>query len=468
MTHSKTSADQERSRWLPQRIWRSVVRGPLFPQERRGRLRLVMDNLILHIHPSQVSARSLKFTYTWGLGGLSALLMMILGVTGVMLMFVYTPTPETAYNDVVAIGADVWFGALVRSLHHWTGNAMVLVVFMHMLRVFFTGAFRPPREFNWLLGMALLLLTVAANFTGYLLPWDQLAYWAVTVATSLMSYVPLVGDWLGNLLLGGPEVGAATLRNFYGLHIAVIPGAMMGIMAYHFWRVRKDGGLTVPRGVDEPPIKKAERVTTVPHLVQPELVFALVAIAGLLLWAMWVPAPLEELADPDHAPNPAKAAWYLLGLQELLLHFHPLIAAVVIPALALGTLALLPYLDADMDSVGIWFRSRRGRHLALVSVIVGVILTPALVLLDEYVLNLPALLPSLPTLLSNGVVPLAASLLGLIAYYELLRRMSGATDCETKQALFSLMLTGFIMLTIVGIFFRGKGMALVWPWGGGS
>ncbi len=171
-------------------------------------------------------------------------------------------------------------------------------------------------------------------------------------------------------------------------------------------------GLTVPRGVDEPPIEKAERVTTVPHLVQPELVFALVAIAGLLLWAMWVPAPLEDLADPDHAPNPAKAAWYLLGLQELLLHFHPLIAAVVIPALALGTLALLPYLDADMDSVGIWFRSRRGRHLALVSVIVGVLLTPALVLLDKYVLNLPALLPSLPTLVSNGVVPLAASLLG--------------------------------------------------------
>ncbi len=449
---------------LAQRIWRSAVREPLFPRDRRARLRLVMDNLILHIHPSQVTVRSLQFTYTWGLGGLSALLAMLLAVTGVMLLFVYTPTPESAYNDIVAMRTDIWFGQLVRNLHHWAGNAMILVVALHMLRVFFTGAFRPPREFNWLLGLALLLLTVGANFTGYLLPWDQLAFWAVTVATSLIGYIPLIGDWLGNLLLGGAEVGAATLRNFYALHIAVIPATMMVIMAYHFWRVRKDGGLTIPRGADEPPVKKAERTTTIPNLVLMELTVALVAIAALLLWAMVVPAPLEGIADPDHAPNPAKAAWYFLGLQELLLHFHPVVAALVIPTLALGALALLPYLDADMDSVGIWFRSRRGRWLALLSVAVGLVLTPTLVLLDEYWINLPAWLPSLPTLVSNGIVPLAASLLGLIAYYTLLRRVGKATACEAKQAIFVLLLTGFVVLTVVGIFFRGEGMALTAPW----
>ncbi len=367
---------------LPRRVWESVQRDELPPQTDQGRMKLVMNNLVLHIHPSKVAKPTLKFTYTWGLGGLAILLMMILAVTGVMLMFVYTPTPDSAYNDMLALKTEVWFGQLIRNLHHWSGNLMIVVAFLHMLRVFYTGGFRPPREFTWVLGIVLLLLVVAANFTGYLLPWDQLAYWAVTVGTSLLDYVPLIGPAISRLILGGPEVGAPTLTNFFGLHVAIIPLTMMGIISFHIWRVRKDT-LSIPRNLDDAPLTRVEKVTTVPHLVSIEFVFALVMVALILLWSAWIDAPLEEAANPDHSPNPAKAAWYFMGLQELLLHFHPVFGAIVVPGLALASLAILPYLRFDLDAEGIWFRSRKGRQTAKLGALVGLIATPTLVLLPD-------------------------------------------------------------------------------------
>lgn len=454
---------------LPQRIWESIQRDELPPPDDRGRMRLVMNNLVLHLHPSKVARPTLKFTYTWGLGGLALLLVMILAVTGVLLMFEYTPSPETAYTDMLKLQTEVWYGQLIRNLHHWSGNLLVITVFLHLLRVFFTGGFRTPREFNWVLGLGLLLLVVAANFTGYLLPWDQLAYWAVTVGSSLLSYVPLIGEPLRNFLLGGPEVGAATLTNFYGLHVAIIPLALMGIVSFHIWRVRKDT-LSVPRRLDGKiddggaGSTQVEKVTTLPHLVSRELVFALVMTGLILMWSVWVNAPLEAAANPDHSPNPAKAAWYFMGLQELLLHFHPVFGAIIIPALALGALALLPYQRFDLNTEGVWFRSLKGRWMALVGAVTGLIATPALVLLDEYALDLPGLMPSLPTLISNGWIPLAALLLLLIVYYEIIKRVFKATACESRQSVFVLLVTAFVVLTVIGIAFRGEGMALMWPW----
>lgn len=454
---------------LPKRVVESIQRDSLPPADDRGRMRVVMNNLLLHIHPSTIARPTLRFTYTWGLGGLALLLGSILALTGVMLLFVYTPSPEQAYNDMLTLQTDVWFGQLIRNLHHWSGNFLIVVTFLHLLRVFFTGGFAAPREFNWVLGVGLLLLVVGANFTGYLLPWDQLAYWAVTVGTSLLAYIPVVGDWMSRLTLGGPEVGAATLVNFYSLHIAVIPLTMMGVVSFHLWRVRKDK-LTIPRNadgeivdLDGKVIKKAERATTLPHLVTRELVFAIVMTGLILLWAALVNAPLEEAANPDHSPNPAKAAWYFMGIQELLMHFHPLFGAVIIPGLALVALAAVPYLRFDMKSEGIWFRSLKGRRIAAVSALTGLVVTPVLVLLDEYFLDLPALLPSLPTVISNGWVPLAALLLMLMGYYELIKKGFKATACEARLSIFTLLVTAFLVLTIIGIFFRGQGMALVWP-----
>lgn len=452
---------------LKQRVWESIQRDELPPRDDRGRMRVVMNNLVLHLHPSKVAKPTLKFTYTWGLGGLALLLVALLAATGVMLMFVYTPSPATAYQDMLRLQTEVWFGQLIRNLHHWSGNLLVIVAFLHLLRVFFTGGFRAPREFNWILGVGLLLLVVGANFTGYLLPWDQLAYWAVTVGSSLLSYIPLIGEALRNFLLGGPEVGAATLTNFYGLHVAILPLTLMAIVSFHIWRVRKDT-LTIPHTlegkVDGAEGGQIEKVTTLPHLVSREMVFALVMTGAILLWSVWVNAPLEAAANPDHSPNPAKAAWYFMGLQELLLHFHPLFGAIIIPGLSLGALILLPYQRFDLSAEGVWFRSKKGRQMAVVGVITALIAVPAFVVLDEYVLDLPGMLPSLPTIISNGWLPLAALLLLLIGYYDGIKRLFKASACETRQSVFVLLVTSFIVLTIIGVAFRGEGMALMLPW----
>ncbi len=444
---------------LMERVRRSILRDPIPPSDERERMRLVMNSPILHIHPAKVSRSALRFNYTFGLGGLLILLSLVMAITGVLLLFAYTPSPDAAYQSMIALQTEVAFGNLIRNLHHWAGNLMVIVSLLHLLRVFFTAGFAPPREFNWVIGVGLFLLVVAANFSGYLLPWDQLAYWAVTVGTSLLDYLPLLGEPLTRLLLGGPEVGAATLTNFYALHIAVIPLSIFALISFHIWRVRKDT-ITVPRQPNQP--SDAEKVTTIPHLISVELVYALVWLALLIAWSAFVDAPLEEAANPSHSPNPAKAAWYFMGFQELLLHFHPLFGAIVIPGLGLLGLVALPYLEQDSTSAGVWFRTSRGRWIAALSFLIGGAATFGWVLLDELWLDWSGWLPFLPSVLSNGWVPFAALLLPLIAFYEIVKARSTAS--EARLALFTFCLSAFITLTLIGIFLRGEGMALILPW----
>jgi quinol-cytochrome oxidoreductase complex cytochrome b subunit len=443
---------------------RKSLSPPEYPLDDRSRMRMVMDSLVLHIHPSKVPERTLRWTYTWGLGGLSALLVMILAITGIFLQMNYTPAPSQAYLDVLDLRTNTWFGSALRNLHHWSANLLVVVSVLHLLRVFFTGGYRRGRELNWLLGLGMLLLVLGANFTGYLLPWDQLAFWAITVGTSIISYVPLVGEFLTRLILGGPEVGSATLLNFYSLHISFIPILITILMSYHFWRVRKDGGLTVPKSPEEVGEPKSERVTTIPHLVRRELVWAMVWLAILIFWAMNLQAPLEGIANPALSPNPAKAPWYFMGLQELLLHFHPLVGAIIIPAIGLAALAMLPYFDINPETIGVYFRSRRGRSLALLATGLSLLLIPLWVVLDEHVLDWSAWLAGLPTLVSNGVVPLAAGVVALIALDELVHRLFQANSEERILFMFVFMFVSILILTVVGIFFRGAGMLLVWPW----
>ena len=434
------------------------------PSDDRGRMRMVMDSLILHIHPAKVEVSTLKWTYTWGLGGLAGLLMTILGLTGIVLINNYTPAAPQAYLDILELNSNVWFGELIRNLHHWSANLLIVVSVLHLIRVFVTGAYRPPRELNWLIGVAMLLLVIGANFTGYLLPWDQLAYWAITVGTSIISYIPLIGNWLSRLILGGPEVGANTLLNFYSMHISFIPLLIFGLMSYHFWRVRKDGGLTLPKKADSDQEIKPERVTTIPHLVRREFVFAIVWIAIILVFAMIVPAPLEGIANPDISPNPAKAPWYFMGLQELLLHFHPLVGAIVLPGLAILAIFLLPFFDINLTSVGVYFRSQRGRSLTFLGIGLALIATPIWVVLDEYVLNWNAWLPTWDMLISNGLIPLALVLLPLIFLDEWMHRTFHADTEERVLFIATFLFTAFIVLTVIGIFFRGPGMSLYWPW----
>jgi quinol-cytochrome oxidoreductase complex cytochrome b subunit len=224
------------------RVYRSVIRHG-FPDSNRNRSLMDFTNFFLHIHPVKVRRRAIAFTQTFYLGGLSAATFFILVVTGVFLMFYYHPSVPRAFDDMKDLQFVVYMGVFLRNLHRWGAHGMVALVLLHMLRVFFAGAYRPPREFNWVLGVILLLLTILLSYTGYLLPWDQLAYWGVTVGTNMADSIPVIGKYTKFLLLGGNQVNENALLRFYVLHCVVLPGTLITILAVHIWRVRKDGGL---------------------------------------------------------------------------------------------------------------------------------------------------------------------------------------------------------------------------------
>jgi cytochrome b6 len=224
-------------------VWRSMFRHGL-PETNRTRAETVFYNFFLHVHPTKIRKRSVKFTYTFGLGGLSAGLFIVLAVTGALLMLYYRPAVPQAYADMKDLQFVVSSGQFLRNMHRWAAHAMVAIVFLHMLRVFYTGAYRPPKEFNWVIGVILLVTTVLLSYTGYLLPWDQLAFWGISVGTNMARAVPFgFGDNVSFLLLGGNIVGENALVRFYVLHCFIIPIIAMVLMGIHFWRVRKDGGV---------------------------------------------------------------------------------------------------------------------------------------------------------------------------------------------------------------------------------
>jgi quinol-cytochrome oxidoreductase complex cytochrome b subunit len=293
---------------------------------------------------------------------------------------------------------------LIRNLHRWSAHLMVLCVLLHMCRVFYTGAYKRPREFNWLLGVGLFLLTLGLSFTGYLLPWDQLAFWAITVGTNIASYAPIVGPKLKYLLLGGNVVGQEALIRFYALHVIVLPAVAGLMIAVHIWRVRKDGGLARPDetgniveqfDASQLPTNKSyglmelakgtspqvgvdpeDLVSSWPHLLFRELLVFLAVLALVLSLAVFWDAPLEQFANPIHPPNPAKAPWYFLGLQELV-SYSAFWGGVVVPGLLVALLALLPFLDRTRAGVGRWFARERAvaNTVFTVCLLVMVVLT---------------------------------------------------------------------------------------------
>ena len=227
-------------RFRQSELYRSVVRHPS-PDTPRGRAMTSFHNFFLHLYPVKVPRRVLSWRPTFRLGFIATVLFVVLFVSGTYLMFFYRPSAPDAYFDMHEIHTSVAFGQFVRNIHRWSAHLMVAVVFLHMLRVFYSGAYRAPRQFNWMIGVVLLLATLGLSFTGYLLPWDQLAFWAITVGTNVASYVPLLGDRARQILLGGPDVGGDALLRFYVLHIYVLPAIVVLLLAVHIWRVRKDG-----------------------------------------------------------------------------------------------------------------------------------------------------------------------------------------------------------------------------------
>jgi quinol-cytochrome oxidoreductase complex cytochrome b subunit len=461
MTSQTVKTDQPN---LFQRIWYSIFPHTYKEQDERRPYWGWLNTLVLHFRPKVVQERTLRFTLTWGLGGMAVVLVCLLFATGMMQKFTYQPVPDRAYESILHLQNNVLFGQLVRNIHHWSASVLLIVVFLHFLRVFFTGAFHAPRQFNWIIGLTMFVLILGSNFTGYLLPWDQLAFWAVTICTGMLEYIPVIGEGLKQLILGGTDLGPTTLSNFFAIHTAIIPACVLLLLPFHFWRVRKSGGLVVPRKPSENPTAKGEMVATIPNLILRELVVAVVLVAFIMLISVTFNAPLGAKANPGLSPNPTKAPWYFAGLQELLLHIHPLFAFVVMPFIVAVVLILLPYIRYDENTAGVWFASHRGRQMAIVAAVVASAFTPLFVLADDLFFDFTAWLPRIPPVFSSGLLPASIILGALGGFYVLMKRKYNATRNETVQAVFVLLLFAFIILTVTTVWFRGEGMALTWPW----
>jgi quinol-cytochrome oxidoreductase complex cytochrome b subunit len=380
------------------------------PESEREAGDSIVRNLLLHWFPAKVTRESLAFRYSFWLGTISAVLFLILSVTGVILMFVYVPSVERAYPSVKDIEFVISFGSFIRALHRIAAHLMVAVVFLHALRVFLTGAYKngtaanQTRPLNWIIGVALLLMTLLLSFTGYLLPWDQLAYWAITVGTNIARAAPLVGDKIRFLFLGGDEIGQNTLLRFYVLHCFFLPVLVLLLFCWHVWRVRKDGGLACvdhlalkQKRESAVPVKSktysllgitrgrtvhvetalvnedAHTVDSSPNLTRRILLVMLATLAVGAVLALVVGAPLEEAANPSVTPNPAKAPWYFLWLQELVSDTTvriggftingALIGGILLPGVLVALMALWPFFDkSSVYSVGIWFATERKRQ----------------------------------------------------------------------------------------------------------
>jgi quinol-cytochrome oxidoreductase complex cytochrome b subunit len=382
----------------------------------------VVSNFLLHWFPAKVSKAALAWTYSFWLGTVTAALFLLLVVSGLPLLFLYVPSVERAYASVKDIEYVVTFGAWIRSVHRVSAHLMVVTVVLHLVRVFLTGAYKngagrgQRREWNWVIGVAMLLATLFLSFTGYLLPWDQLAFWAVTVGTNIASSVPLVGPSIRELLIGGRAIEQATLIRFYVLHVILLPGGLGALIAYHMWRVRKDGGLAAADReavVSEPLAQPAEPTKTytllgvargqapvirtasleapdttvngVPDLTRRAAIVTLGTIALISILSVLIRSPLEEPANALLTPNPAKAPWYFLWLQEIVTDTTvkigsftlngAFIGGVILPGVLLALLLVWPWLDrSPASAAGVWFApSRRWQNRVFLAIAVGVV-----------------------------------------------------------------------------------------------
>ena len=314
----------------------------------------------------------MRFTYTWGLGGLSALLFLVLAVTGVMEMFYYNPTAEGAGASIRLITYMVPYGWFIRNMHHWAGQAMVIVVALHMARVIFTGAYKPHRQLNWIIGVVLLALTVALDFTGHALKCDDQSAWAVTTGGGLIRLIPLLGNMLYNIAMGGAACTSAALIRLYGWHVLGIALPAAILIGYHFFRVRRDGGIATLRQLSP---QAAEEKVPRAELVRKEALFALLAMAVLVFVSVFFDAPLGKPADFAPSDVHIQAPWFFLWVQELLRLFPPFVAGVLVPIGLLVLLAILPFVEKRPNGTGIYFaRELRSIHIAfavLAAIIVG-------------------------------------------------------------------------------------------------
>jgi quinol-cytochrome oxidoreductase complex cytochrome b subunit len=490
-------------RQSPRRVRETALRTGA-PTTDRTRSTFVFNNVFLHLHAVRTHRWSLRWATTAGLGIASVAAFVITLVTGILLMFYYKPYPDVAYESMKDIHFVVPTGRFIRNVHRWAANLMVVVVILHMARAFYTAAYRAPREFNWLIGIALLVTTLGLSFTGYLLPWDQLAYWAITIGANIAQSPREVTDALGMtevfdpgglqrlLLLGSDTVGEEALIRFYLLHVMLLPLVAAMLMAVHFWRIRKDGGLTKPADADarvgpatgtypvftEAPAKTyhlaaivrgrtsavgrgpENTVPSMPHLFYAELAVLMLTLFICLALALVSDAPLKELANPLVPENPAKAPWYFLGLQELVA-FSAFMGGIGIPMIVLIGLGLIPYLDREQAGTGEWFGGPGGWPLVRNSLAFG--FASALVIESLAIRYgwLREWFPDIPQLVITAINPGTVLTAAYAAYSLWLVRHFNSSRAGAL-ALFTCFLCGFVVLTIIGTYFRGPYWHFYW------
>ncbi len=452
----------------------SVEAGLKEDGERKARVGKITRNFFLHIHSTRVHPHSMKPAFTFGLGIILGFLFLIMVFTGLILMVYYTPSVDTAYQSVKDIVYIVPGGRIIRNMHRWASQGMVIVVFLHLVRVFYTGSYLGKRSLNWVIGVVLLILTLLSNFSGYLLPWDQLAYWAVTIGSNIAASAREFTDLLGitsgfdpggffkKLLIGGEGVGQPALSRFFALHVIFLPLSILVLMGVHFWRIRKDGGLSRP-------VKFAgdggstHRWYSWPVVMWTELGILILVLVTVLGIALWADAPLLEHANPSFPENPAKAPWYFLGIQELV-SYSAFAGGLLIPVLYLVFLFSIPYRDREDHHVGVWFSGKDGLRLVLRSAGFAFLL----VLLQLFIAirfgGIREWFPGISQWFVMWINPATVTAAIFLILAEFTRRRMNSTRMAAL-VLFTCSFVALVVFTAVGIWFRGPNWEFFWSSG---
>ena len=478
------------------------------PTSDRSRAAIMFNNFFLHIQGVKTHINTLRPSYTFGFGLISFFLLVITVISGILLMIYYNPSIENAYNSVKDLTYVVFAGKLVRNMHKWAGEGMIIFVLLHMARVFYTNSYKKGREFNWVIGIVLLVFTFLLNLSGYMLPWDQLSYWALVIVANIIQSPKELTDILGitryfdiggfskELFLGGTTPWKEALTRVYLLHIVLLPLLLFIFLGVHFWRIRKDGGLTKPDAFEtrasdaeflslpqkkggifptnktyglmelahgKPPAVDRDIQNTVlswPNLLIAEAAVFVLCLAGVFVYSFYIDAPLKEFANPLIPENPAKAPWYFLGLQELV-SYSAFMGGAVLPVLAVLGLTLIPYLDREQEYVGIWFSNKRGWLVTFQSFIVGV---AVLIGLLAFVINFgwfrnwwPNVSQLLITLINPGTIWLAF----VTAWSLFVMNKTGSTRMGAI-AMFTMFFLSYVILTYTGTELRGPNWDFFW------
>ena len=431
----------------------------------------ITRNFFLHIHAPRVHPHSMKPGFTFGLGIILGFLFLVMLLTGVILMIYYTPLVEAAYQSVKDIIYVVPGGRIIRNMHRWASQCMVIVVFLHLIRVFYTGSYLGNRSLNWVIGVVLMIAVLLSNFSGYLLPWDQLAYWAVTIGSNIAASARELTDLLGvtalfdpggflkRLLIGGEAVGQPALTRFFALHVIFLPLTILVLMGVHFWRIRKDGGLSRPVSAagEKGPTSKWYAW---PVLMWTELAVLIGVVSVVLLVALNADAPLLERANPAYPENPAKAPWYFLGIQELV-SYSAFAGGLLVPVLYLVFLFSIPYKDREDRHVGHWFSGKKGLRLVLVTAGSTLLLLLAEVWITVKFGGLRDWIPGVSQWWVMLVNPATATTVVFILGAAWTRRKTGSTRMAAL-VLFTASAVALVVFTLIGIYFRGPNWEFYW------